>query len=85
MHVANPGIKFTTVLFAKQTDCLLVGDSDGQVGVYELRNMPAALDSGRVRLKNQNFMSFNNFSYNFVSYKEFTFLRYLKCGAMERT
>ncbi|KAM7099095.1 dynein axonemal intermediate chain 4 isoform 2-T3 [Molossus nigricans] len=47
VHVANPGIKFTTVLFAKQTECLLVGDSDGQVAVYELRNMPIALDSGR--------------------------------------
>ncbi|XP_032282453.1 WD repeat-containing protein 78 isoform X2 [Phoca vitulina] len=47
VNVANPGIKFTTVLFAKQTDCLLVGDSDGQVAVYELRNMPSALDSGR--------------------------------------
>ncbi|XP_045403754.1 dynein axonemal intermediate chain 4 [Lemur catta] len=47
VNVANPGIKFTTILFAKQTDCLLVGDSDGQVAVYELRNMPAALDSVR--------------------------------------
>ncbi|XP_071474039.1 dynein axonemal intermediate chain 4 isoform X2 [Marmota flaviventris] len=47
VNVANPGIKFTTILFAKQTDCLLVGDSDGQVTVYELRNMPTALDSGR--------------------------------------
>ncbi|XP_076718434.1 dynein axonemal intermediate chain 4 isoform X2 [Callospermophilus lateralis] len=47
VNVANPGIKFTTILFAKQTDCLLVGDSDGQVAVYELRNMPTALDSGR--------------------------------------
>ncbi|XP_051027950.1 dynein axonemal intermediate chain 4 [Acomys russatus] len=47
VNVANPGIKFTTVLFAKQTDCLLVGDSDGQVAVYELRNMPTALDTGR--------------------------------------
>ncbi|XP_002921998.4 WD repeat-containing protein 78 [Ailuropoda melanoleuca] len=47
VNVANPGIKFTTVLFAKQTDCLLVGDSDGQVAVYELRNMPTALDSGQ--------------------------------------
>ncbi|XP_041508841.1 dynein intermediate chain 4, axonemal isoform X2 [Microtus oregoni] len=47
VNVANPGIKFTTVLFAKQTDCLLVGDSDGQVAVYELRNMPTALDNGR--------------------------------------
>uniref|UniRef100_A0A8D0UJP9 Dynein axonemal intermediate chain 4 n=1 Tax=Sus scrofa TaxID=9823 RepID=A0A8D0UJP9_PIG len=47
VNVANPGIKFTTVLFAKQTDCLLVGDSDGQVAVYELRNMPTTLDSNR--------------------------------------
>ncbi|XP_011367904.1 LOW QUALITY PROTEIN: WD repeat-containing protein 78 [Pteropus vampyrus] len=47
VNVANPGIKFTTVLFAKQTDCLLVGDNDGQVAVYELRNMPTVSDSGR--------------------------------------
>ncbi|XP_037682886.1 dynein intermediate chain 4, axonemal isoform X1 [Choloepus didactylus] len=47
VNVANPGIKFTTVLFAKQTDCLLVGDSDGQVAVYELKNMPTTSDSGR--------------------------------------
>ncbi|XP_058159360.1 dynein axonemal intermediate chain 4 isoform X2 [Dasypus novemcinctus] len=47
VNVANPGIKFTTVLFAKQADCLLVGDSDGQVAVYEMRNMPTTLDSGR--------------------------------------
>nr|KAF6384152.1 hypothetical protein mPipKuh1_018803 [Pipistrellus kuhlii] len=47
VNVANPGIKFTTVLFAKQTDCLLVGDSDGQVAVYELRNMPTALTTSR--------------------------------------
>lgn len=53
VNTANPGIKFTTILFAKQTDCLLVGDSDGQVSVYELRNMPTALESGRVRLKSK--------------------------------
>nr|XP_012998627.2 WD repeat-containing protein 78 isoform X2 [Cavia porcellus] len=47
VNVANPGIQFTTVLFAKHTDCLLVGDSDGQVAVYELRNMPTASDCGR--------------------------------------
>ncbi|XP_008829309.1 WD repeat-containing protein 78 isoform X1 [Nannospalax galili] len=47
VNVANPGIKFTTVLFARQTDCLLVGDSDGQVAVYEVRNMPVASDSGK--------------------------------------
>ncbi|ELK06237.1 WD repeat-containing protein 78 [Pteropus alecto] len=49
VNVANPGIKFTTVLFAKQTDCLLVGDNDGQVAVYELRNMPTVSDSGRAK------------------------------------
>uniref|UniRef100_A0A8C5KHA4 Dynein axonemal intermediate chain 4 n=1 Tax=Jaculus jaculus TaxID=51337 RepID=A0A8C5KHA4_JACJA len=58
VNIANPGIKFTTVLFAKQTDCLLVGDSDGQVAVYELRNMPTALDSSRVRLKCKDLLSF---------------------------
>ncbi|KAM5268958.1 dynein axonemal intermediate chain 4 isoform 3-T3 [Hipposideros larvatus] len=47
VKVANPGIKFTTVLFTKHTDCLLVGDSDGQVAVYELRNMPTVSGSGR--------------------------------------
>ncbi|XP_058513726.1 dynein axonemal intermediate chain 4 isoform X2 [Ochotona princeps] len=47
VNFANPGIKFTTVLFAKQTDCLLVGDSDGQVTVYELKNMPTTVESGR--------------------------------------
>ncbi|XP_055484691.1 dynein axonemal intermediate chain 4 isoform X1 [Psammomys obesus] len=47
VNVANPGIKFTTVLFARKTDCLLVGDNDGQVAVYELKNMPAASESGR--------------------------------------
>ncbi|ERE85680.1 WD repeat-containing protein 78 [Cricetulus griseus] len=47
VNFSNPGIKFTTVLFAKQTDCLLVGDSDGQVAVYELRNMPTASESSR--------------------------------------
>lgn len=47
VNVANPGIKFTTVLFAKETDCLLAGDSDGQVAVYELRNMPTASDTSR--------------------------------------
>ncbi|XP_054194754.1 dynein axonemal intermediate chain 4 isoform X8 [Homo sapiens] len=47
VNTANPGIKFTTILFAKQTDCLLVGDSDGQVSVYELRNMPTVLETGR--------------------------------------
>ncbi|NWU73046.1 WDR78 protein, partial [Pterocles burchelli] len=38
---ANPGAKFTSVLFAENTDCLLVGDSDGDVGVFELQNLAA--------------------------------------------
>ncbi|XP_075688914.1 dynein axonemal intermediate chain 4 isoform X2 [Rhinoderma darwinii] len=36
---ANPGVKLTTLLFAKNTNCVLIGDSDGQVSVYTLRNM----------------------------------------------
>ncbi|XP_073499951.1 dynein axonemal intermediate chain 4 [Phyllobates terribilis] len=36
---ANPGVKLTTLLFAKNTDCVLIGDSDGQVSVYTLRNV----------------------------------------------
>ncbi|NXL67785.1 WDR78 protein, partial [Chordeiles acutipennis] len=38
---ADPGVKFTSVLFAKNTDCLLVGNSKGEVGVFELQNLPA--------------------------------------------
>nr|XP_006125086.1 WD repeat-containing protein 78 isoform X1 [Pelodiscus sinensis] len=44
---ANPGVKFTTVLFARNTDCILIGDSDGTISVYELRNMTAS-DSNKV-------------------------------------
>ncbi|KAM6079204.1 dynein axonemal intermediate chain 4 isoform 2-T2 [Theristicus caerulescens] len=36
---ANPRAKFTSVLFAKNTDCLLVGDSKGEVSVFELQNL----------------------------------------------
>ncbi|XP_028942765.1 WD repeat-containing protein 78, partial [Antrostomus carolinensis] len=38
---ADPGVKFTSVLFARNTDCLLVGNSKGEVGVFELRNLAA--------------------------------------------
>ncbi|XP_015210909.2 dynein axonemal intermediate chain 4 [Lepisosteus oculatus] len=37
---ASPGIKLTSLLFANETDCILVGDSDGQVSVYEMKNLP---------------------------------------------
>ncbi|XP_042662508.1 dynein axonemal intermediate chain 4 isoform X2 [Tyto alba] len=40
-RLANPGAKFTSVLFAESTDCLLAGDSNGEVGVFELRNLAA--------------------------------------------
>ncbi|NWX41758.1 WDR78 protein, partial [Steatornis caripensis] len=38
---ANPRVKFTSVLFATNTDCLLVGDSKGEVSVFELQNLAA--------------------------------------------
>ncbi|XP_060071866.1 dynein axonemal intermediate chain 4-like [Ylistrum balloti] len=40
--VSNPtsGAKQTAVTFAKNSECILVGDSEGQVTVYELRCMP---------------------------------------------
>ncbi|NXX21193.1 WDR78 protein, partial [Podargus strigoides] len=39
---ASPGVTFTSVLFAKNTDCLLVGDSRGEVSVFALQNLAAA-------------------------------------------
>ncbi|KAF7253981.1 WD repeat-containing protein 78 [Varanus komodoensis] len=47
VNPATGNLKFTTVLFAKNTDCLLLGDSDGFVTVYALRDM-AALDRKKV-------------------------------------
>ncbi|XP_048354869.1 dynein axonemal intermediate chain 4 isoform X2 [Sphaerodactylus townsendi] len=40
--IVNPAIghlKFTSVLFSKNVDCVLIGDNDGLVTVYALRNM----------------------------------------------
>lgn len=39
---ANPEAKFTSVLFAKNTDCLLVGDSRGEVSVFAPQNLAAS-------------------------------------------
>ncbi|XP_060774448.1 dynein axonemal intermediate chain 4 [Neoarius graeffei] len=36
-----PGVKPTCLLFAMETDCVLVGDSEGQVSVYKLQNFTA--------------------------------------------
>ncbi|XP_051481720.1 dynein axonemal intermediate chain 4 [Apus apus] len=38
---ASPRGRFTSVLFATNTDCLLVGDSQGGICVFELQNLPA--------------------------------------------
>ncbi|NXT33475.1 WDR78 protein, partial [Pelecanoides urinatrix] len=46
-HFAGPRAKFTSVLFATNTDCLLVGDSQGEVSVFELQNL-AAPNSNKV-------------------------------------
>ena len=39
VHPAAPGVKMRSLLFATQTDCVLVGGSDGQVTVYQLKNL----------------------------------------------
>ncbi|XP_038574870.1 dynein intermediate chain 4, axonemal-like [Micropterus salmoides] len=44
---AAPGVKMKSLLFATQTDCVLVGDSDGQVTVYRLKNLSVG-DSSQV-------------------------------------
>ncbi|KAK9539508.1 hypothetical protein VZT92_004609 [Zoarces viviparus] len=36
---AAAGVKMESLLFAAQTDCVLVGDSDGHVTVYQLKNL----------------------------------------------
>nr|KAG5695976.1 hypothetical protein BaRGS_023355 [Batillaria attramentaria] len=38
------GAKLTSVTFGKNTECVLVGDSEGQITVYELRCMPPPPD-----------------------------------------
>ncbi|XP_060590688.1 dynein axonemal intermediate chain 4-like isoform X2 [Ruditapes philippinarum] len=49
--VNNPtsGAKQTSVTFSKNSDCLLVGDSEGQVTVLQLRSMPAPLPQDKQR------------------------------------
>ncbi|XP_066547950.1 dynein axonemal intermediate chain 4 isoform X2 [Amia ocellicauda] len=37
---ASPGATLTSLLFACRTDCILIGDSSGQVVVYELKDLP---------------------------------------------
>ncbi|XP_043555331.1 dynein axonemal intermediate chain 4 isoform X4 [Chiloscyllium plagiosum] len=42
---ANEGSSLSTILFAKNTDCVLIGDSNGEVIIYELLNMHQQEDS----------------------------------------
>uniref|UniRef100_A0A4W6ER68 Dynein axonemal intermediate chain 4 n=1 Tax=Lates calcarifer TaxID=8187 RepID=A0A4W6ER68_LATCA len=49
---AAPGVKMKSLLFATQTDCVLVGDSDGQVTVYQLKNFSVG-ESSQVKLWNR--------------------------------
>ncbi|KAG7524804.1 hypothetical protein JOB18_017068 [Solea senegalensis] len=44
---AAPGVTMTSLLFAAQSHCVLVGDSDGQVTVYELKGLSVG-DSSQV-------------------------------------
>uniref|UniRef100_A0A8C9XDZ3 Dynein axonemal intermediate chain 4 n=1 Tax=Sander lucioperca TaxID=283035 RepID=A0A8C9XDZ3_SANLU len=52
---AAAGVKMNSLLFAPQTDCVLVGDSDGQVTVYQLRNLCVG-DSSQVTLKGKPYI-----------------------------
>ncbi|XP_008298114.1 dynein axonemal intermediate chain 4 [Stegastes partitus] len=42
---AAPGVTMTSLLFARQTDCVVVGDSDGQVTVYQVKNLSVGVSS----------------------------------------
>ncbi|KAM7415026.1 hypothetical protein PAMA_019718 [Pampus argenteus] len=39
VHQAEPGVNMMSLLFARGTDSVLVGDSDGQVTVYKIKNL----------------------------------------------
>uniref|UniRef100_A0A8D3E9F8 Dynein axonemal intermediate chain 4 n=1 Tax=Scophthalmus maximus TaxID=52904 RepID=A0A8D3E9F8_SCOMX len=46
---AAPGVTMKSLLFTSRADCVLVGDSDGQVTVYRLKNLRVG-ESSQVRL-----------------------------------
>uniref|UniRef100_A0A3Q3XBA1 Dynein axonemal intermediate chain 4 n=1 Tax=Mola mola TaxID=94237 RepID=A0A3Q3XBA1_MOLML len=52
---AGPGETMTSLLFPSQTDCVLVGDSDGQVTVYQLHNLQR--ESNQVKLRDKRIPS----------------------------
>ncbi|XP_053739752.1 dynein axonemal intermediate chain 4 [Synchiropus splendidus] len=52
---APSGVKLSCLLFASQTNCVLVGDSSGQVMLYQLKNL--RLDEERQRLVLEDIIS----------------------------
>uniref|UniRef100_A0A8C1W7J6 Dynein axonemal intermediate chain 4 n=1 Tax=Cyprinus carpio TaxID=7962 RepID=A0A8C1W7J6_CYPCA len=54
VSVTNPGVNPTALLFTPETDCVLVGDSEGQVTVYKLKNLPALEDVIRTTLSSKH-------------------------------
>ncbi|XP_068579502.1 dynein axonemal intermediate chain 4-like [Cebidichthys violaceus] len=44
VHHATVGVKVKSLLFTRGTDCVLVGDTDGQVTVYRIKNLRVGED-----------------------------------------
>uniref|UniRef100_A0A3Q3NLF4 Dynein axonemal intermediate chain 4 n=1 Tax=Mastacembelus armatus TaxID=205130 RepID=A0A3Q3NLF4_9TELE len=54
VHPAAPGVKVTALLFATGTDCVLVGDSEGQVTFYQLKNFSVV--EGQEKINNNEYI-----------------------------
>uniref|UniRef100_A0A8C2X2Y7 Dynein axonemal intermediate chain 4 n=1 Tax=Cyclopterus lumpus TaxID=8103 RepID=A0A8C2X2Y7_CYCLU len=48
VHQAPAGVKVKSLLFTTGIDCVLVGDSDGQVTVYQIKNLSVGEDKKEV-------------------------------------
>ncbi|XP_051568768.1 dynein axonemal intermediate chain 4-like [Myxocyprinus asiaticus] len=48
VSVTSPGVKATALLFTPETDCVLVGDSEGHVSVYKLENFTSVCSTQQV-------------------------------------
>ncbi|XP_072173395.1 dynein axonemal intermediate chain 4-like [Diadema setosum] len=51
VNVPAPGVKLSCLVFASNSDCILVGDSEGQVSVFQLRCMPPVEEDQTEKLK----------------------------------
>lgn len=54
VNVTCPGVNPTALLFTPESDCVLVGDSEGKVTVYKLKNLT---DGGSTQVRPYLFMS----------------------------